>query len=191
MGDTAAANRDKLAAGIIVVAGAAALGTATAAGSTELVKAAVVGLGINEVARYTNQSGAAEGFYKASDEMACIASKTLGFVKTVTHNNLEDNAVVLENIRRAELRLRSRLRRTVPNYTTVFGRIIDGLPSQIVDGKTASLSLWEVLETCLPTKEEPTQPESSSGQASVPPPKVVPPAEAGSVDGKTVVPPTL
>lgn len=191
LGDTAAANRDKFAAGIIVVAGAAALGTATSAGSTELVQAAAIGLGLNEVVRYTNQSGAAEGFYKASDEMACIASKTVGFVKTDTHNNLESNAVVLEYIRRAELRLRSRLRRTVPDYTTVFGRISDGLPSQIVDGKKASLSLREVLETCLPADEKPAQAESTSPQPPTPQPTPTLPPETENGDEPTVVAPTL
>lgn len=181
LGDTAATNRDKFAGGIIVAAGAGALGAATSVGATELAVAALIGLGLNEVVRYTNQGGASEAFYKSSDEMACIASTTIGFIGSETHRNLTDTAVVLEYVRRAELRLRSGLRRTVPDYTAVRDAFANGiLDPQILDKGKSKPSLKALLEICLPEEKKESPADASATENK---------ANAGG--GPTVVTPTL
>lgn len=185
LGDTAAANRDALAGGLIVAAGASALGAATSAGSRELAQVAVLGIGLNEAVRYTNQGGATDAFYKASDEMACIASSTIGVIGSETHQQLADTALVLEFTRRAELRLRARLRRTAPDFISLGERfrqgITGGLPAQIVQGARTTSALRTALKKCLPKEntvsggQTPTQnPPPTPTPAPVPTPEPPP-----------------
>lgn len=181
LGDTAAANRDAFAGGLIVAAGAGALGAATSAGSSELARVAVLGIGLNEAVRYTNQSGATNAFYKASDEMACIASSTISVIGSETHQKLADTALVLEFTRRAELRLRARLRRTIPDFITLRERfqqgITGGLPPQILQDAQKTSALRAALKKCLPKEntvsggQTPTQnPPPTPTPAPVPTP---------------------
>jgi len=181
LGDVAAKRRDQIAGGIIVGAGVSALGAATSVGTDELALATVLGIGLNEAAKFTNQNGAAEAFYKSSDEMSCVASKSIGFFGTDTHSDIKDTAVVLEYIRRVELRLRSRLRRTVPDYLSVFGLFNDALEPQVSDRGTALPSLRSILETCVPDEmEEQQTPEPAPG------------GDGGNANqGSVVVTPTL
>lgn len=193
LGDTAAANRDTLAAGLIVTAGSSALAAATSAGASELAQVAVLGIGLNEAVRYTNQTGAANAFYKASDEMACIASSTIGVIGTKAHKELADTALVLEYTRRAELRLRARLRRNVPDFNALRGifqqGITDALPSQINAAASRTPALRTALEKCLPDENT-----DASGQTATPAPAPDPnpaPPPTPEADEGTIVTPQI
>ena len=190
LGDAAAANRDALAGGLIVAAGASALGAATSAGSRELAQAAVLGIGLNEAVRYTNQTGASNAFYKASNEMACIASSTIGVIGSETHQQLADTALVLEFTRRAELRLRARLRRTVPDFNalrTIFQQGI-GVPPQITQAAQRTSALRTALKKCLPEETD------TGGQTPTPSPEPKPtptPEPTPNPDDATIVTPQI
>ncbi len=156
LGDTAALNRDRLAAGIIGTAGAAALGAASSVGTAELAAVGIVGLGINEAAKYTNQTGAAESFYTASDEMSCLASTALAKASDPNAKNAKEVAIILEYVRRAELRLRTRLRRDVPDYNTVAGAFpINNSGATQINSRQPDLeALKTALEKCIPEEED-------------------------------------
>lgn len=120
-GDLAARQRDQFAAGLIAIVGATILANTASIGATEIATAGVVGVGLNEGAKYVNPDSAAEAFFKASNEMSCIGSlsiQTLG--SAVDAVNLDVNAVLLQFIRASELRLRANLRRNIPDLADLI-----------------------------------------------------------------------
>ncbi|SDX88197.1 hypothetical protein SAMN05444358_11419 [Ruegeria halocynthiae] len=154
LGDEAARNRDLTAAGLIAVAGGAALGSAASISGKDLALVLAGGALINEGAKYVNPNSAAQAFYVASESMACASTAIAAHVPNNMPPDIRVTSLTLWYIRKIEVLLRAALKRDVPDWNTLLknlnltgqsgGNSVERFAKQ-VDIK----ALEEALEKCL------------------------------------------
>jgi hypothetical protein len=157
LGDEAARNRDLSVLGLISLAGAAALGNASALSASDVALVLAAGAAVNEGVKYVNPGGAAEAFYGASESMACASVKIAKhYGSTPDNKDLHASYVALWYIRRIELLLRADLQREVPDFSSVLKRLGVGTRDEevsaiLADGGTpAKVELLQSdLDTCI------------------------------------------
>ncbi|KIC41569.1 hypothetical protein RA27_10045 [Ruegeria sp. ANG-R] len=120
LGDEAARNRDLTAAGLITVAGAAALGNAASISGKDLALVLAGGALINEGIKYVNPNSAAQAFYVASESMACASTAIAAHVPQNVPPNIRVTTLTLWYIRKIEVLLRAALKRDVPDWSTLL-----------------------------------------------------------------------
>lgn len=156
LGDEAALNRDRFAGALIGVAGGAALANVSSVGAAEIAGVTVVGVGLNEGAKYINPNSAAESFFDASSEAACVGAISAEVLAAnISNRDGAASAVILRSMRKVELRLRASLQRTIPDFSDLI-EIFSARPEgEGADGaRSAAQQLAEALQACFPEPKE-------------------------------------
>lgn len=160
LGDEAARNRDLAAAGLITVAGAAALGNASSISAKDLAIVLAGGALINEGAKWVNSGGASENFYSASESMACASTAIVKYFPG--KGSIAATSVALSYIRRIELILRAGLKRDLPDWAALLkaGGVDDkgGIETFNLTTSAGKIEAMETeLEACLRQPDEDEQ----------------------------------
>lgn len=132
-GDRIATNRDAIAFGLIGIATYAALGPVGVITTLEAAQAGLAGLAINEGVKFTEPNSSAGHFYVASREVACIGyalAETYGASNDLADNDAQAVIITQAAIVEAQLRLRSNLSRSIPDFKAL-GEIIKAAESLI------------------------------------------------------------
>ncbi len=153
LGDEASRNRDLAAAGLITVAGGAALGSAASISGKDLALVLAGGALINEGVKYVNPNSAAQAFYLASESMACASTAIAAHVAADTPPDIRVTSLTLWYIRKIEVLLRAALKRDVPDWKKLLESL--GVDATVGGARAESLStvnlkdLEDALKECL------------------------------------------